>query len=120
MPRFRCYHCNVPAGMEFIADGPSCPSCKRTGGQLIFPLVDVHWLEERPDGPLAGYNGTKLAIGCMPKRPNTVGLSGTPLLTEVSCPACRKSEAFQVAWAEWAATWPDRAREWEAKQTLQV
>lgn len=113
--RWRCMWCNIPRGYEFTADGPQCPSCKRTGA-LILPLVDIHWLEEDADGPIVGQ-ASRLRVGCMPKRPNLTGLSATPVLTIVSCPACRDTENFRRAWEEWASTWPDLANEWVEQQT---
>lgn len=117
--RWRCLHCNAPIGYEFIADGPSCPSCKRQGDPLILPLVDVHWLEPNPAGLIPGVEGP-LSLPCMPSRPSVMGLAATGELLATTCPKCRATESFQRAWGEWAAVWPDLAQKWQERQTLIV
>lgn len=114
MPRFRCLSCNSPVGYEFTADGPQCPSCKRTSG--VLPLVDVHWLESHAEGRIPGHDGP-VRVACMPLRPSLVKLSASVVPSVVTCPACRLTDSFRRVWDEWAAEWPDLAREWAEKQT---
>lgn len=93
--RYRCYGCNSPFGLEFVSDGPKCPSCGFEGPPAVVPLVSVHWL--RPLGPSGKGAKAQIAVDCLPNRTHLTGLSATGVLAAVTCPKCRSSDAYKLA-----------------------
>ena len=101
---YRCYACNRPFGIEFMADGPKCPKCGAVGAPCVVGLVYVHFLMPDPGGVIPCSGGVKASIACRPGKPNP-NVERHPMTGEVravTCPACAKTEAFKLACIELA------------------
>lgn len=101
---YRCYRCNNPFGIEFMADGPRCPKCGAEGPPHIVPLVYVHFLQPDANGPIFTKGSLKASVACMPQRPNLAGdhFAATPEVRAVTCPKCVGTPGFQAAVRELA------------------
>lgn len=96
---FRCYKCNVPFGIEFMADGPKCPKCSSVGAPNIVQLTLVHFVAPDPEAPIKYKNGPPQYVACKPGKKNLVGenFHATCEVRAVTCPMCVKTEAFKLA-----------------------
>lgn len=100
MRAWRCYRCNRPKGLQFLAEEPRCPSCNSYGKRKVVPLVFTHWFRPDPEGPIFCAGGEKYRIACMPKRASLAAgkrVSGTSHLEAVTCPVCVATPEFILA-----------------------
>jgi hypothetical protein len=105
MKPWRCYQCNRPKGLQFLAEEPKCPSCGAFGKRKVVPLVFTHWFMPDPEGPLFYQGGERYRLACMPKRANLAQgkrVSATGAVQSVTCPICVQTPEFLIAKREQA------------------
>lgn len=105
--RFRCNMptCGpFPKGFEFEDNAGVCPKCKASGSPRVAALVDVHFMVMDPMGPIRSDHGRQF-VACQPKREHLAlhplvsneFFSATGEVAVVTCPACKRTEAYRQA-----------------------